>query len=264
MNRTKRRNYYVVNELPENSVEIKPDLFVTPNGECYVITKFKTKESVIRHCNKSISSHNTNTSTSYYRISYKGKQYLVHRLVAEAFIKNPENKPQVNHKDSDGLNNNVSNLEWCTASENMIHSVNAGTHFAPTRPVIQYDSVGNEIARYNSIAEASLGSKSRAVSISANLTAGKGKIRAYRHAVGYQWRYEDDTSNPLQQFSPLTKTLKGNPVKQIDDVYNIVKEHDSLYIASSHFSNNPRVGANAIRNAIKRKSKAYGFRWERA
>lgn len=79
----------------------------TSNGKNWVI------EGKNRKCTK---------HKGYYVIGLtknkKEKQYKVHRLVAQAFIPNPYNLPQVNHKDANGLNNNVDNLEWCDAFYN--------------------------------------------------------------------------------------------------------------------------------------------------
>jgi len=57
-----------------------------------------------------------------FKIAGKNNQRLVHRIVAEAFIDNPDNKREVNHKDGNRLNNHASNLEWMTSSENKQHA----------------------------------------------------------------------------------------------------------------------------------------------
>lgn len=73
--------------------------------------------------------HSSNT-TSYCRVTlckdHKIKRFCVHRIVAATFIPNLDGKPCVNHKDNNGLNNSVSNLEWCTHSENMLHAQKQG------------------------------------------------------------------------------------------------------------------------------------------
>lgn len=65
----------------------------------------------------------TITKRGYLSVSINRIPKLVHRLVAVAFISNPENKPQVNHKNGDKKDNQVGNLEWCNNRENIIHFV---------------------------------------------------------------------------------------------------------------------------------------------
>lgn len=62
----------------------------------------------------------------YYRVKLNKRNYKVHRLVGLYFISNPDNKPEINHKDGNKLNNHVDNLEWCTPKENVKHALETG------------------------------------------------------------------------------------------------------------------------------------------
>ena len=105
----------------------------------------------------------------------------VHRLVAQAFIHNPENKPQVNHSDFNRANNEFDNLVWATSAENIEHSRQAGRMLgAGHRAVIAY--VGEEQCRFPSVsAVAKSGLNRKAVHL---VLCGRQKTHG-----GFMWRY---------------------------------------------------------------------------
>lgn len=97
-----------------------------------------------------------------YVVLYKNgkvKTFRVHRLVAEAFLPNPDNLPEVNHKDENKLNNNVNNLEWCSAKYNSNFGtrnkriIAKNTNGKRSKKVYQYTLDGQFVREWKSTAE---------------------------------------------------------------------------------------------------------------
>lgn len=149
----------------------------------------------------------------------KTRFVAMHRLVGQAFVPNPENKPYINHIDGNGANNAADNLEWVTNSENKLHAcyeLGVGVE-----PVVAYDKfTGEERLRFPSITKASEWLMSTGLSRDTTCLSGvvkccKKKVPSYH---GYIWRYARE---------PLETIPKGSK-----------RRHKALYVEASGAQSN--------------------------
>ena len=144
-----------------------------------------------------ILSNNKTNGNGYIVVSLnkesKSKNKYVHRLVAEAFLENPNNYKYINHKDQNTFNNNVNNLEFCTAQYNSTYrdahikrGLKHRNNLVNSKKVYQLDENENIIKEFPSMAEANRQLGTNHTSIYACIN-GKQK-----HAFGYKWKYADE------------------------------------------------------------------------
>ena len=135
----------------------------------------------------------------YQRVKIENKELgcavrtTIHRLVAEVFLPNPEGKTQINHKDLNKQNNDVSNLEWVTPSENMKHAYANGigvVELAKHREASK-KPISNGVKMFESISDAArwLASEGKCKNIKSGIAGISAVIRNKRHTFGgYEWR----------------------------------------------------------------------------
>lgn len=127
------------------------------------------------------------------RNNNKSKNFQIHRLVAQAFLQNPNNCPVINHKDENPLNNNVNNLEFCTQKYNLNYGTrNERVSKALTnrkdlsKTILQFDKNGNFINEYPSVREAE---RKTGIYNENICSVCKGR---YKSAGGYVWKFADN------------------------------------------------------------------------
>lgn len=131
--------------------------FVCENGEVKTVDRYIDShkgDTKYKRLQKGRLLKGGTTLNGYEFVCIDGENMFRHRLVAELFIPNPHNLPEVNHKDENPHNNSVENLEWISHKDNCNYGRRKSANQDKTKRVAQYDTDGNLVKLYKSLTEA--------------------------------------------------------------------------------------------------------------
>lgn len=156
---------------------------INQKGEIKSLARYGGGKTIKERIMKPIKSQYMMISLSASETHKKGPK-LIHRLLAKTFIPNPENKPFVNHINGKKFDNRLENLEWCTQSENILHSYRIiKSH--KSKMVVQLTKNNEFIKLFYSMTDAANSTGIKITQISAVIN----KRRNYKTAGGFKWEF---------------------------------------------------------------------------
>lgn len=198
----------------DNIEDLPNEIWKPLKEENYFVSNMGRIKSTRNKINAILIATYINPKHGYITVNIAGKIYMVHRLVAEAFIPNPNNYPEVNHINEIKTDNRAANLNWMTSKDN--------TTYSQGKKVYQFDKHTKELIYiYESTHDAE-----KAVNASRGEVANCCAHRRGQQTVkGFIFRYEDDLKD-LQNVSSHKKRIAKLDAKteEIIDIYDSIAE----------------------------------------
>lgn len=245
---SKNNKRYKIKEDGEIEMCKECDNIVYKNSKCYFHNNFK-KFTKLNNCNIYISKKGDiynkygkeitkRINNGYYVFAFNNKVVYLHRILAQLFIKNPNNYKIVNHKDGNKLNYNLKNLEWCTLSQNTKHAYDNNLMIKTFRKIVQTDMNKNIINTFNSIKEAV--EKTNCSESFISCCCRKIYTNSYKHKCWFYYydEFHNEIKNIIKKEYKIIKGFNKYEISKCGEIRNVkTKKILSSTISSDYYSN---------------------------